>query len=274
MTMTKIQLTVWGSRQFIEAIAANYHDPRILRDQNFNDAFSKLLPQPVVAVNRHIGTVCSVMPLVTNFFLVEDEYLIDKQPIMQIPDGYGFDINLVNRASESFNMEVLPDFSVNSYNDFIIDVELSVPAYFTADLPAHFSKVLECVSSEHCFAWFILATEDGNVFRQISNIRRTDVLTIPDSKKVEVGRSDIEIFSYSEKVKYSLDDEGNFVPLKTIIENHGTETSPEGIQIRHYWPTKATPDIFRSAVKDFFIELRGFESLVEFEDTPTYSFVF
>lgn len=271
--MTKIQLTVWGTRQFIEAIASNYLDPRILHDNSFKDAFSQLLPQPVVAVNHHIGAVCSVMPLVTNFFLVEDEYLIDKQPIMPIPDGYGFDINLVNRASESFNMEVLPDFSVSSYNDFVIDLELSVPAYLTSDLPSHFSKVLECVSAEHCFAWFILATDDRNVFRQISNIRRTDVLTIPDGHNVEPGRSDIEIFSFSEKVMNSPDDDGDFFPLKTIIENHGPETYPDDIQIRHYWPAKATPGIFSSTVKSFFIALNRFESFVEFEDTPNYSYV-
>lgn len=271
--MMKIHLTVWGSRQFIEAIASNYHDPRILHDRIFKDAFSQLLPQPVVAVNHHIGAVCSVMPLVTNFFLVEDEYLIDKQPIMPIPDGYGFDINLVNRASESFNMEVLPDFSVSSYNDFIIDLELSVPAYLTSDLPSHFSKVLECVSSEHCFAWFILATEDGNFFRQISNIRRTDVLTIPGGHQVEIGHSDIEIFSYGEKVMASPDDECMLVPLKSIIEDHGSESYPNDIQIRHYWPARVTPEIFRSTVKDFFFELNTFESYVEFDDTPTYSYV-
>jgi hypothetical protein len=166
------------------------------------------------------------MPLVTNFFLVEAEYLIDNQLIMPIPDGYGCDINRVSRASESFNMEVLPRFSLSSYNDFIIDLELLVPAYLTSDLPSLFSKVLECVSSEHCFAWCILATKDEHVFRQILNIIRTDVLTIPDGHKVEAGLSDLEIFSYSEKVMNLPDDEGDFIPLKTIIEIHGAEAYP------------------------------------------------
>lgn len=269
----QIQLTVWGSRSLIECIAENYYAPRVLNDEAFRESYGQLLPQPVVSSNHYIGTVCSVLPLVSNFFLVDDSYLKSPQTISPIPVGYDFDFILTSRAFESFDIEILPKLDVQSYDDFVIVVNATIKRQRSDEILEHLANSLECISEEHCFAWFMLAADDGNYFRQMLNIRRPENLTLPDCQSVERTSSDTEIFSYGEKVAVSPDDDSGREPLKSIIEKHGADVEFEDIKHRHYWPAKVTPEVFRSSVREFINDLYPYASCVEFEDVLVYSSV-
>lgn len=245
---------------------------------DFKKAFGNLLPQPVVAQNHHIGVVCSVLPLIGNMLLVTDEYLDSQQPIMQIPEGYDYDIFLRERACEAYSLELLPDLSNTSYSDFIIDVEITLKTHFADELIAHFKEALACLSKAHCFAWHILSSSGIEpFFRQIIAVHRPDRLTFPDAAEVP-GQMETDQVVFSLREMSTIDPESEKPePLKSIMDRFHTETIEAAIyetcNTRYYWPSDATPEALKCNVRDFFNQINPFCSEVIFEDNHHYSFV-
>lgn len=280
-----LQLTVWGTKDLIAAITENYYSPKICQLSEFDDYFKNIIPKTVVHPNHYVGAAGSCYPVISNLLLVGEGFTCLQQPIDPCPEGYSLDTSAAYRAKERFKFEVLPAMKNESFNDFMIVINIHMHSMVGTDLIDHFDSCLRAMSPEHCFGWHMITDYAlQNTFRQALCIRKPDLITLPPHQSLSHCDSDLTVTSLIEHVypnwspNVELSEFGDFITVAEALKLDATkllnliEISEEA-HVKIYWPTHITPEALKFLIDDFFHERTPYISHVEFTENNHKYFI-
>ncbi len=262
-----VQVLVWGSREMATAILDNYYNPRVLEHAEL--PAEPFQPHLVQHVNHNIGVVCSCLLYMSNILLVNEELCASKQPIMQLPDGYGTDIHIERRAVERFSIEIYPALHESAYEDFFLIIDMHVGDSYSGSLEGHLDACLRVLSPEHCFAWHILSYEGGfKSFKQILVVKSPDRMTVD---KNGIQKSSVQACDTSHQWVSRIEDviviDDGEVHLRSDAigktgEDNALMLATNEPVVRVYWPGEITPDIFREFSHSFVNDMKPYAAEV------------